>query len=81
KKEQNFDWIKKNQPYRSNLDVFWIKYFNTKVFKKQNDINLLIEKLEKMLVDFQINYKSTNNSLIINRLNSLLALCPQKKEK
>ncbi|MXR23172.1 site-specific DNA-methyltransferase, partial [Mycoplasma flocculare] len=29
KKEQNFDWIKKNQPYRSNLDVFWIKYFNT----------------------------------------------------
>ncbi|MXR56326.1 site-specific DNA-methyltransferase, partial [Mycoplasma flocculare] len=54
---------------------------NTKVFKKQNDINLLIEKLEKMLVDFQINYKSTNNSLIINRLNSLLALCPQKKEK
>ncbi|MXR22821.1 site-specific DNA-methyltransferase, partial [Mycoplasma flocculare] len=77
----NFDWIKKNQPYRSNLDVFWIKYFNTKVFKKQNDINLLIEKLEKMLVDFQINYKSTNNSLIINRLNSLLALCPQKKEK
>ncbi|MXR06116.1 site-specific DNA-methyltransferase, partial [Mycoplasma flocculare] len=62
-------------------DVFWIKYFNTKVFKKQNDINLLIEKLEKMLVDFQINYKSTNNSLIINRLNSLLALCPQKKEK
>ncbi|MXR13859.1 site-specific DNA-methyltransferase, partial [Mycoplasma flocculare] len=25
KKEQNFDWIKKNQPYRSNLDVFWIK--------------------------------------------------------
>ncbi|ENX51180.1 type III restriction-modification system methylase [Mesomycoplasma flocculare ATCC 27716] len=79
KKEQNFDWIKKNQPYRSNLDVFWIKHFNTKVFKKQNDINLLIEKLEKMLTNFGISSK--NNINLIEYLNYLLALLPQKKDK
>nr|WP_255454545.1 hypothetical protein [Mesomycoplasma flocculare] len=80
KKEQNFDWIKKNQPYRSNLDVFWIKYFNTKVFKKQNDINLLIEKLEKMLVDFGLFLNDDSNKMS-KKLNYLLALKPQKKDE
>ncbi|MXR22822.1 site-specific DNA-methyltransferase, partial [Mycoplasma flocculare] len=75
----NFDWIKKNQPYRSNLDVFWIKYFNTEIFKKQNDINLLVEKLEKMLTNFGISSK--NNINLIEYLNYLLALLPQKKDK
>ncbi|MXR13644.1 site-specific DNA-methyltransferase, partial [Mycoplasma flocculare] len=80
KKEQNFDWIKKNQPYRSNLDVFWIKHFNTKVFKKQNDINLLIEKLEKMLVDFGLFLNDDSNKMS-KKLNYLLALKPQKKDE
>ncbi|MXR06003.1 site-specific DNA-methyltransferase, partial [Mycoplasma flocculare] len=75
----NFDWIKKNQPYRSNLDVFWIKYFNTEIFKKQNDINLLVKKLEKMLTNFGISSK--NNINLIEYLNYLLALLPQKKDK
>nr|WP_318026635.1 DNA methyltransferase [Mesomycoplasma hyopneumoniae] len=77
KKEQNFDWIKKNQPYKTNLDVFRINYFNTEIFTKKNDVNLLVKKLEKMLTNFGISSKNSIN--LIEYLNYLLALLPQKK--
>ncbi|WP_434342004.1 site-specific DNA-methyltransferase [Mesomycoplasma hyopneumoniae] len=79
KKEQNFDWIKKNQPYKTNLDVFRINYFNTEIFNKENDVSLLVKKLEKMLTNFGISSKNTIN--LIEYLNYLLALLPQKKDK
>ncbi|MXR57506.1 site-specific DNA-methyltransferase, partial [Mycoplasma hyopneumoniae] len=44
---------------------------------KENDVNLLVKKLEKMLVDFGISSK--NNINLIEYLNYLLALLPQKK--
>ncbi|WP_404923956.1 site-specific DNA-methyltransferase [Mesomycoplasma hyopneumoniae] len=77
KKEQNFDWIKKNQPYKTNLDVFRINYFNTEIFNKENDVSLLVKKLEKMLTNFGISSKNSIN--LIEYLNYLLALLPQKK--
>ncbi|WP_416371850.1 site-specific DNA-methyltransferase [Mesomycoplasma hyopneumoniae] len=79
KKEQNFDWIKKNQPYKTNLDVFRINYFNTEIFNEENDVNLLVKKLEKMLTNFGISSKNKVN--LIEYLNYLLALLPQKKDK
>ncbi|MCI8283462.1 site-specific DNA-methyltransferase [Mesomycoplasma hyopneumoniae] len=79
KKEQNFDWIKKNQPYKTNLDVFRINYFNTEIFNKENDVNLLVKKLEKMLTNFGISSKNKIN--LIEYFNYLLALLPQKKDK
>ncbi|WP_406823094.1 DNA methyltransferase [Mesomycoplasma hyopneumoniae] len=64
---------------KTNLDVFRINYFNTEIFNKENDVNLLVKKLEKMLVDFGISSK--NNINLIEYLNYLLALLPQKKDK
>ncbi|WP_027334789.1 site-specific DNA-methyltransferase [Mycoplasmopsis felifaucium] len=76
KEEQDFDWIKKNEPYEANLNVFELKYFNTALFNNEIDIEKIKSTYIKELNDFGIN---TSNLKTIDILNDLTALKPIEK--
>lgn len=72
KGETDFDWIKKNEPYNQNLDVFEIKYYDTDVLANNNEI--IKKDFVKMLNDFEIS--NTNNIKEQEILLNLTALKP-----
>ncbi|WP_412031247.1 site-specific DNA-methyltransferase [Metamycoplasma buccale] len=76
KNEQNFKWLKNNEPYKQNLDVFKIDYYSTDIIESNNTIikNVFTQELK----DFNISKIDENEKeLLLN----LTALKPQKKEK
>nr|WP_237022762.1 site-specific DNA-methyltransferase [Mycoplasma miroungigenitalium] len=46
-KEESFKWLEKNKPYKQNLNVFNIEYFDTKLF----DDNVNNELIKQTLID------------------------------
>ncbi|QQH28872.1 site-specific DNA-methyltransferase [Mycoplasmopsis bovis] len=76
--ESNFDWIKENKPYNSNLNVYNIEYYSTKLFD-DNQSNISIkEQYIKMLQDFNIDTEDKDSNIDI--LRSLTSLKPMTKD-
>ncbi len=70
KGEVNFDWIKKNEPYNQNLDVFEIKYYDTDVLANNNEI--IKQDFKNMLNDFDLsNVNKINEQEILLNLTAL----------
>ncbi|WP_432784144.1 site-specific DNA-methyltransferase [Mycoplasmopsis bovis] len=76
--ESNFDWIKKNKPYKSNLNVYDIEYFSTKLFDDNQSNMSIKEQYIKMLQDFNIDTEDKDSNIDI--LRSLTSLKPISKE-
>lgn len=70
KGETDFDWIKKNEPYNQNLDVFEIKYYDTDVLANNNE--LIKQDFKNMLNDFDLsNVNKINEQEILLNLTAL----------
>ncbi|WP_203283151.1 site-specific DNA-methyltransferase [Metamycoplasma hominis] len=70
KGETDFDWIKKNEPYNQNLDVFKIKYYDTDVLTDNNEI--IKQDFKNMLNDFDLsNVNKINEQEILLNLTAL----------
>ncbi|WP_308506905.1 site-specific DNA-methyltransferase [Metamycoplasma hominis] len=70
KGETDFDWIKKNEPYNQNLDVFEIKYYDTDVLTNNNE--LIKQDFKNMLNDFNLsNVNKINEQEILLNLTAL----------
>lgn len=70
KGETDFDWIKKNEPYNQNLDVFEIKYYDTDVLADNNEI--IKQDFKNMLNDFDLsNVNKINEQEILLNLTAL----------
>ncbi|WP_322555787.1 DNA methyltransferase [Mycoplasma mycoides] len=67
----DFKWIEKNKSYLSNLDVFNIDYYSTKLFENTNDTKIIKDKFIKMLNDLKIDYSDINTIRILRQLTSL----------
>ncbi|WP_223213170.1 site-specific DNA-methyltransferase [Mycoplasmopsis arginini] len=76
KGETNFEWIKNNNPFQSNLNVFDIKYFNTSLFNIEEGNKKIKEAYLKELDDFQLN---STNLKTLDILRELTALKPVEK--
>ncbi|MBN3534576.1 site-specific DNA-methyltransferase [Mycoplasma procyoni] len=76
-KGESFDWLKKNEPYNTNLNVFRIKYYDVSV--NSNEINSLelTNKLISLLKEFGIDFSDIKSAELLNKL---LALKPQRKD-
>ncbi|MFA7700064.1 site-specific DNA-methyltransferase [Mycoplasmopsis synoviae] len=74
-KKEEFDWSKTNEKYKSNLDVFDVKYKSTNLNNSRN-IDEIQRKVIKMLSDFGINISlnKLNFEKITNELRSLKKL-------
>ncbi len=70
---ETFEWIKKNKPYKQNLNVFSIDYYDTSILKKNdNDSIAKIKKaLNKEIEEFGITPSSNFNVDIYYDLLSL----------
>ncbi|MGZ9432117.1 site-specific DNA-methyltransferase [Mycoplasma sp. 613B] len=80
-KGETFDWLKNNNPYNSNLNVFDIKYIDASPFSNI-EIKEIIKELIKVLKEFGINNLNIDNLGDTKELlNSLLSLKPQVKEE
>ncbi|MGC7187853.1 site-specific DNA-methyltransferase [Metamycoplasma hominis] len=70
KGETDFDWIKKNEPYNQNLDVFEIKYYDTDALANNNEI--IKKDFKNMLNDFNLsNVNKINEQEILLNLTAL----------
>lgn len=70
KGETDFDWIKKNEPYNQNLDVFEVNYYNTDAFDNNNEI--IKQDFKNMLNDFDLsNVNKINEQEILLNLTAL----------
>ncbi|WP_308700515.1 DNA methyltransferase [Metamycoplasma hominis] len=70
KGETDFDWIKKNEPYNQNLDVFEVNYYNTDAFDNNNEI--IKQDFKNMLNDFNLsNVNKINEQEILLNLTAL----------
>nr|WP_306429097.1 DNA methyltransferase [Mycoplasmopsis agalactiae] len=76
--ESNFDWIKKNKPYKSNLNVYNIEYYSTKLFDDNQSNVSIKEQYLQMLQDFDIETEDKDSNIDI--LRSLTSLKPITKE-
>ena len=78
-KGESFEWTNKNKPYKQNLNVFSIEYYDTSILKKNdNDSIAKIKKtLAKEIEEFGIT-PSTNFNVDI--YYDLLSLKPILKE-
>ncbi|MGP1451556.1 MAG: site-specific DNA-methyltransferase [Metamycoplasmataceae bacterium] len=79
-KEKDFDWLKNNDPYKQNLDVFKIEYFNTDIYCADNTIikETFINELNNFNIFNRDNYYTTHNKELLLNLTSLK---PQKEDK
>ncbi|WP_435129167.1 DNA methyltransferase [Mycoplasma sp. 6243] len=76
---QTFEWINKNKPYKTNLNVYDIEYIDVSPDTKDETDNI-IKKLIQLLKDFGIpNLDINNQNHIKNLLNNLLSLNPQER--
>ncbi|EIE40228.1 DNA methyltransferase [Mycoplasmopsis canis] len=79
-KGETFEWANKNEPYKSNLNVYNIKYYDISLFNNI-DVKEIVKELIKLLKDFGVNSLSEESEKdYTNLLNSLLSLKPQLKE-
>ncbi|WP_322555926.1 site-specific DNA-methyltransferase [Mycoplasma mycoides] len=74
----DFKWIEKNEPYLSNLDVFDIKYYSTKLFEDYSTNEIIKKQFIKMLNDLKINADDIST---IKTLRQLTALKPISSEQ
>ncbi len=80
-KNETFDWTKKYEPYKANLNVFNIKYYDISPANKDIEIEDLANKLIDVLKEFGITSIDKNNQQqYINLLNDLSSLKPEKRE-
>lgn len=63
---------KNNNAYKSNLDVFEVKYESTNINDSRN-VDQIVNNVQKMLLDFGID-KKVEYKQILNRLKSLKKL-------
>ncbi|ADN68655.1 putative Type III site-specific deoxyribonuclease [Mycoplasmopsis fermentans JER] len=75
----SFAWLKKNTPYKNNLDIFNIKYYKTELFDETDSLDKIVEIYEKELKDF--NVKINKNTDISTFYYDLLALKPIEKSE
>lgn len=75
----SFEWLKKNTPYKNNLDVFNIKYYKTELFDETDSLDKIVEIYEKELKDF--NVKIDKNTDRTTFYYDLLALKPIEKSE
>lgn len=68
----SFKWVKNNNAYKSNLDVFEVKYESTNINDSRN-VDQIVNNVQKMLLDFGID-KKVEYKQILNRLKSLKKL-------
>ena len=83
KGETDFKWLEKNDPYKQNLNVYNIEYFDTSIDKiekdESDDVSLkLLKKLDELLNSLNIKSTEINNEQKLNILTELNAL--DKKE-
>ncbi|WP_373435224.1 site-specific DNA-methyltransferase [Metamycoplasma equirhinis] len=77
KGKADFEWIRKNKSYDSNLNVFDINYYNIAIFNNE-DSNEKIKKVYlKELNDFEVN---VSNLKTLEILRDLIALKPMGKD-
>ncbi|UUM20145.1 site-specific DNA-methyltransferase [Mycoplasma sp. 1578d] len=73
KKKRKIDWAEENNPYKSNLNVYQIKYKNMAINKKE-DLDKLLNDVKQMLIDFNIPTDTIDITKILSKLRSLRAL-------
>ena len=83
KGENDFKWLEKNDPYKQNLNVYNIEYFDASIDKREkdesDDVSLkLLKKLDELLNSLNIKSTEINNEQKLNILTELNAL--DKKE-
>ena len=83
KGETDFKWLEKNEPYKQNLNVYNIEYFDASINStekdKSDDISLkLLKKLDDLINSFNLKSIGINSQEKINILTELNAL--DKKE-
>ncbi|QJR43246.1 site-specific DNA-methyltransferase [Mycoplasma miroungigenitalium] len=70
-KGETFDWLKKNEPYRENLNVFNIVKYNTSINNTEDDNTKIKSIFRNSLTYFGISDNSLNNLDILRDLQSL----------
>lgn len=83
KGETDFKWLEKNEPYKQNLNVYNIEYFDASINSTEkdesDDISLkLLKKLDDLINSFNLKSIGINSQEKINILTELNAL--DKKE-
>ncbi|ENY69293.1 Type III restriction modification system N6-adenine DNA methyltransferase subunit, Mod [Metamycoplasma auris 15026] len=78
--DSNFKWIKKNNPYDSNLNVFEIEYFDSSIFSNADDNEKIKKTFIKELQDFDIKNIELNNLEILRNLNALKPISKDKDD-
>ncbi|VEU74443.1 C-terminal truncated Type III restriction-modification system: methylase [Mycoplasmopsis citelli] len=72
-KKENFEWIKNNNPFNANLNVFEIKYKNIAINNNEKLEDLLSE-VNEMLINFGIKNFELSTDKILSKLRSLKAI-------
>ena len=83
KGETDFKWLEKNDPYKQNLNVYNIEYFDASIDKTEkdesDDVSLkLLKKLDELLNSLNLKSTEIHNEQKLNILTELNAL--DKKE-
>ena len=79
KGEDNFKWLEKNDPYKQNLNVYNIEYYDASIDKREkdesDDVSLkLLKKLDELLNYLNLKSTEINNEQKLNILSQLNAL-------
>ncbi|QBF34990.1 site-specific DNA-methyltransferase [Mycoplasmopsis phocirhinis] len=69
---ETFEWSKKNQPYKQNLNVFELEYSPINIDQNQINTQYLIELLKNSLLKFGVS--NTSDKDLINNLTNLYSL-------
>ncbi|WP_318025465.1 site-specific DNA-methyltransferase [Mycoplasmopsis phocirhinis] len=69
---ETFEWSKKNQPYKQNLNVFDLEYSPINIDQNQINTQYLIELLKHSLFKFGVS--NTSDKDLINNLTNLYSL-------
>ncbi|QBF34991.1 site-specific DNA-methyltransferase [Mycoplasmopsis phocirhinis] len=69
---ETFEWSKKNQPYKQNLNVFELEYSLININQNQINTQYLIELLKHSLLKFDVS--NTSEKDLINNLTNLYSL-------
>ncbi|MXR11208.1 site-specific DNA-methyltransferase, partial [Mycoplasma hyopneumoniae] len=78
KGQKDFEWIKKNDAFNTNLNVFWFKTYSTSLLNNDITNQELKDKFKKLLKEFGIHKnKSKVKDSVLKTLSSLR---PYKEE-
>ncbi len=78
---QAFPWLKNNEPYLNNLNVYKMNYYNVDLFNNQKNVDQLIQLLTELLIDFGLNKEQIQNLKEIDLLTDLSSLKPLIKDE